>query len=67
MSGGRLGTLADGQLQRIVGIPTAEVTAREAERCGVPLGSLDDHPSVDIAIDGAGSRYPIANSARRGA
>jgi ribose 5-phosphate isomerase A len=53
--------LADGQLQRIVGIPTAEVTAREAERCGVPLGSLDDHPSVDVTIDGADEIDPALN------
>ena len=58
----RIGVLlADGQLQRIVGIPTAEVTAREAERCGVPLGSLDDHPSVDITIDGADEIDPALN------
>ena len=58
----RIGALlADGQLQRIVGIPTAEVTAREAERCGVPLGSLDDHPSVDITIDGADEIDPALN------
>ncbi len=58
----RLGALlAAGQLQRIVGIPTAEVTAREAERCGVPLGSLDDYPSVDITIDGADEIDPRLN------
>ncbi len=58
----RIGALlADGQLQRIVGIPTAEVTAREAERCGVPLGSLDDYPSVDVTIDGADEIDPALN------
>ena len=58
----RIGALlAAGQLQRIVGIPTAEVTAREAERCGVPLGSLDDHPSVDVTIDGADEIDPALN------
>ena len=58
----RIGALlAAGQLQRIVGIPTAEVTAREAERCGVPLGSLDDYPSVDITIDGADEIDPRLN------
>jgi ribose 5-phosphate isomerase A len=58
----RLGALlAEGKLQRIVGIPTAEVTAREAERCGVPLGTLDDHPSVDVAIDGADEIDPQLN------
>lgn len=53
--------LAGGQLQRIVGIPTAEVTARAAERAGVPLGTLDDHPSVDVTIDGADEIDPHLN------
>jgi ribose 5-phosphate isomerase A len=58
----RLGALlAEGRLSRIVGIPTAEVTAREAERCGVPLGALDDHPSVDVTIDGADEIDPHLN------
>ena len=50
----RIGALlAEGRLQRIVGIPTADVTAREAERCGIPLGTLDAYPTVDVTIDGA--------------
>lgn len=53
--------LAQGRLQRIVGIPTAEVTAREAERAGVPLGTLDDHPTVDLTIDGADEIDPQLN------
>ena len=58
----RIGALlAAGELQGIVGIPTAEVTAREAERCGVPLGSLDDYPAVDITIDGADEIDPRLN------
>lgn len=58
----RLGALlAAGQLQRVVGIPTSEATAREAERCGVPLGSLDDYPSLDVAIDGADEIDPHLN------
>jgi len=59
----RIGALlAEGRLQRIVGIPTAEVTAREAERCGVPLGTLDDHPTVDVTIDGADEIDPRLNA-----
>lgn len=58
----RIGALlAEGRLQRVVGIPTAEVTAREAERAGVPLGALDDYPSIDIAIDGADEIDPQLN------
>lgn len=58
----RIGALlAAGQLQRVVGIPTAEVTAREAERLGIPLGTLDEHPTVDVTIDGADEIDPHLN------
>lgn len=58
----RIGALlADGRLQRVIGIPTAEVTAREAERAGVPLGALEDYPSVDVTIDGADEIDPHLN------
>jgi ribose 5-phosphate isomerase A len=58
----RIGALLAGrQLQRIVGIPTSEETAREAERHGVPLGALDDHPLIDITIDGADEIDPQLN------
>lgn len=50
-----------GQLSGIVGIPTAESTAREAERCGIPLGALDDYPVVDLTIDGADEIDPQLN------
>jgi ribose 5-phosphate isomerase A len=58
----RIGALlASGALSRIIGIPTADVTAEEATRCGVPLGALDDHPVVDITIDGADEIDPHLN------
>jgi ribose 5-phosphate isomerase A len=58
----RIGALlAAGQLEGVVGIPTAEVTAREAEHCGVPLAGLDEHPVVDITIDGADEIDPALN------
>ena len=58
----RLGALlAEGRLQRIIGIPTSEATARAARQAGIPLGTLDDHPSVDIAIDGADEIDPQLN------
>ncbi len=37
----------------IVGIPTSEASARLAEEGGIPLTTLDDHPEVDVTIDGA--------------
>jgi ribose 5-phosphate isomerase A len=38
---------------RITGVPTSGRTAALARRVGIALGSLDDHPVVDLAIDGA--------------
>ena len=35
------------------GIPTAYQTAIRAREYGIPLTTLDDHPVIDIAIDGA--------------
>jgi ribose 5-phosphate isomerase A len=50
--------LADGQLAGIVGVPTSVATARLARERGLPLGNLDDHPTVDICIDGADEVSP---------
>jgi ribose 5-phosphate isomerase A len=38
---------------KIVGVPTSERTARLARTLGIALASLDDHPTLDVAIDGA--------------
>jgi ribose 5-phosphate isomerase A len=58
----RIGALlAEGTLQRITGIPTSDATAREAERAGIPLGTLDDYPAVDVTIDGADEIDPQLN------
>lgn len=45
--------LADGRLHNIVGIPCSAQVAADATRLGVPLASLDDHPVIDLTIDGA--------------
>jgi ribose 5-phosphate isomerase A len=37
----------------IVGVPTSEATRAQAERLGIPLATLDDHPELDLTIDGA--------------
>src|SRR5512138_2619593 len=37
----------------ITGIPTSFQTARRAREAGIPLTTLDDHPVIDIAVDGA--------------
>lgn len=47
------GRLARGDLQDIIGIPTSRATATLARELGIPLGDLNDHPVVDVTIDGA--------------
>lgn len=37
----------------IVGIPTSYQAAIRARQYGIPLASLDEHPELDLAIDGA--------------
>jgi ribose 5-phosphate isomerase A len=37
----------------VVGVPTSEVTRRDAERLGVPLTTLEEVPELDLTVDGA--------------
>jgi ribose 5-phosphate isomerase A len=37
----------------IVGVPTSERTARMARELGIPLTTLEEHPQIDVTIDGA--------------
>ncbi|MDG6220644.1 MAG: ribose-5-phosphate isomerase RpiA [Candidatus Thermoplasmatota archaeon] len=37
----------------VVGIPTSNDTAALAKELGIPLSTLDEHPIVDLTIDGA--------------
>ena len=45
--------LRTGEIARILGIPTSVATQRQAEGLGIPLSTLDEHPVVDLTIDGA--------------
>ncbi|XP_031397419.1 probable ribose-5-phosphate isomerase 3, chloroplastic [Punica granatum] len=45
--------LKSGQLTDIVGVPTSKRTEEQARGLGIPLSVLDDHPKLDLAIDGA--------------
>lgn len=56
--GARLG---DGRLHDILGIPTSNATAQEAEKCGIPLTTFDQHPRIDLTIDGADEIDPQLN------
>lgn len=58
--------LQTGALTDIVGIPTSQRTAEEAQRVGIPLTTLDDHPQIDITIDGADEVSPILDLIKGG-
>lgn len=45
--------LGSGAVENITGIPCSLDVAQAAEKLGIPLSTLEDHPSVDITIDGA--------------
>ena len=38
---------------KVIGVPTSEATRRDAERCGIPLTTLDEIASLDLTVDGA--------------
>jgi ribose 5-phosphate isomerase A len=42
----------------VVGVPTSEATRADAERCGVPLTTLDETPALDLTVDGADEIAP---------
>jgi ribose 5-phosphate isomerase A len=50
--------LASGKLEKIVGVPTSKRTFEQAQSLGIPLSTLDDHPHIDLAIDGADEVSP---------
>jgi len=42
-----------GKLKNIVGIPSSTRTEKLALELGIPLTGLDDHPEIELTIDGA--------------
>ncbi|XP_042508148.1 probable ribose-5-phosphate isomerase 3, chloroplastic [Macadamia integrifolia] len=45
----------------MVGVPTAKHTAKQATSLGIPISLLDDHPHIDLAIDGPDEVDPQLN------
>lgn len=45
--------LSSGELTNIVGVPTSKRTFEQANSLKIPLATLDTHPHIDLAIDGA--------------
>jgi len=53
--------LRAGRLRDVVGVPTSQETAARALAAGIPLVSIDDHPHLDLAVDGADEIDPGLN------
>jgi ribose 5-phosphate isomerase A len=50
----RLGeNVASGVLTGVTVVPMSAAAAEHARRLGLPIGDLDSHPDIDVAIDGA--------------
>jgi ribose 5-phosphate isomerase A len=51
---------------KIIGIPTSVQTGELARTVGIPLTTLDEHPEIDITIDGADEVDPKLNLIKGG-
>lgn len=51
---------------KITGVPTSQKTKHLAEQLGIPLTTLEDHPQIDIDIDGADEIDPQLNLIKGG-
>ena len=58
--------LRDGQLRDILGVPCSVLVERESRQLGIPLTTLDEHPVVDLTIDGADEVDPQLNLIKGG-
>jgi ribose 5-phosphate isomerase A len=38
---------------RVIGVPTSEFTGQQARSLGIPISTVDEHPEIDLTIDGA--------------
>jgi len=58
--------LNKGELENIVGIPSSIATAQIAQKLNIPLSTLDQHPIIDLTIDGADEVDPQLNLIKGG-
>ncbi len=58
--------IRNGELKNIVGIPSSVQTEELAHASGVPLTTFDDHPQIDVTIDGADEVNPELNLIKGG-
>jgi len=50
-----------GMIKDILAVPTSEATKRQAQQLGIQLTTLDQHPILDLAVDGADEVDPQLN------
>lgn len=58
--------LHEGQLRDILGVPCSRQVEEEARRLGIPLTTLNEHPVIDLTIDGADEVDPHLNVIKGG-
>jgi ribose 5-phosphate isomerase A len=58
--------IQSGVLENIFGIPSSVKAARLAQELGIPLTNLEEHPEIDITIDGADEVDPDLNLIKGG-
>jgi len=58
--------LRAGRLQDVLGVPCSRQIENEARRLSIPLTTLDEHPIVDLTIDGADEVDPDLNLIKGG-
>ena len=58
--------LRQGQLHDIVGIPCSSEVGDNARQLGIRLTTLEDHPAIDLTIDGADEVDPDLNLIKGG-
>src|SRR5688572_11392875 len=53
--------LRSDRLRDVYGVPSSDATAALASELGFPLTTLDDHPQLDLTLDGADEVDPDLN------
>lgn len=51
----------EGSLRNVIGVPSSSAIATVARESGVPLTTLDEHPILDLDLDGADEVDPNLN------
>ncbi len=57
---------ASGELPGLLGVPTSQGVADEAQRLGIPLTTLETHPRLALTVDGADEIDPQCNLIKGG-